>query len=97
MYSACLIGGPYHGGHLESDKPWDTSNQFTYHHSQEYTEWGNVVEVFIWDRMGALPRFLREKFIRAALNGDGTVRALTKENQKIIWPECPDDWWENFT
>jgi hypothetical protein len=69
---------------------------YTYVHSEEYTEWGNAVAVFILDRMGALPRFEREKFIRAALTGDGKVRAVTKANQKIIWPECPDDWWENF-
>jgi len=66
----------------------------TYLHSEEYTEWGNIVRVFIWQQAGSLGRFDREKFIRAALTGDGKVRAVTKANQKIIWPECPDDWYE---
>lgn len=78
------------------DGPEEPRNirHFTYLHSEEYTEWGAVAVVFIWDVAGAWPHAQREKFIQTALTGDGKVRKMTKKNQKIIWPECPDDWWE---
>jgi len=67
--------------------------RFDYIHSEEYTEWGVVVRVFIWSRMGALPREAREKFIKAALTNDGTkVRKLNTKNINTLWPDAPKDW-----
>jgi len=64
---------------------------YTYAYSEEYTEWGNVARVFIWTRMGNLPRAEREKFIAAALTGDGKIRKITKANRNILWPDCPEE------
>lgn len=67
--------------------------RFDYIHSEEYTEWGVIVRVFIWTKMGALPREKREYFIQTALTNDGTrVRKLNKKNIDVLWPNAPKDW-----
>lgn len=66
---------------------------FRYLHSEEYTEWGNLVICFIWDRMGALPRLQREKFIATALTGVGKAAKPTEANREILWPGVPKFYW----